>query len=164
MVKILIFGNSGAGKSTLAKKLAVSKNLAHLDLDTLAWQPIPAGSTAPPGRLPLKQSRQQIDIFTNANPHWIIEGCYTDLLEMLSDEADEIIFMDLDVNLCIANAANRPWEPHKYPSKTAQDKNLPMLTQWIQQYTERDDGFSHQAHQGFYEAFKGNKSMVRDNQ
>lgn len=39
MRRILIFGNSGSGKSTLAKKLCSSENLAHLDLDTLAWEP-----------------------------------------------------------------------------------------------------------------------------
>ena len=38
MRKILIFGNSGSGKSTLAGKLCAGNGLAHLDLDTLAWQ------------------------------------------------------------------------------------------------------------------------------
>ena len=37
-LKIIIFGNSSSGKSTLAKKLSREKNLARLDLDTVAWQ------------------------------------------------------------------------------------------------------------------------------
>ena len=37
MDRIVIFGNSGSGKSTLAKDIAHNQNLAHLDLDTLAW-------------------------------------------------------------------------------------------------------------------------------
>jgi len=37
MEKILIFGNSSEGKTTLAKELSLQNNLAHLDLDTLAW-------------------------------------------------------------------------------------------------------------------------------
>ena len=55
MQRILIFGNSGAGKSTLARQLATERGLAHLDLDTLAWQP---GS--PPQRRPLKESARDV--------------------------------------------------------------------------------------------------------
>jgi adenylate kinase family enzyme len=45
MRKLVIFGNSGAGKSTLALQLAHEEKLAHLDLDTLAWEP-----SSPPRR------------------------------------------------------------------------------------------------------------------
>ncbi|WP_415071942.1 AAA family ATPase [Hyphomicrobium sp.] len=45
MQRLLIFGNSGSGKSTLARQLAQERGLAHLDLDTLAWQP---GMPPPP--------------------------------------------------------------------------------------------------------------------
>lgn len=164
MAKTLIFGNSGSGKSTLAKQLANRDKLAHLDLDNLAWLPMASGSTTPPGRMPLAQSAQQIQAFTTANSNWVIEGCYTDLLEMLAAQADEIIFMNLDVRLCIENAKKRPWEPHKYPSKAAQDNNLPMLIEWISQYTVRDDVFSYRAHHDFYQAFKGQKSLIEHNQ
>ena len=58
MRKILIFGNSGSGKSTLAKKLCAAEKLAHLDLDTLAWQP-----TNPPIRNPLTESEKNITEF-----------------------------------------------------------------------------------------------------
>ncbi len=163
MTKIIIFGNSGAGKSTLAKAKLKSLHLAHLDLDTLAWQPIPPGDTAPPGRMPLELSRQQINAFTVEHSNWVIEGCYTDLLELVSDQADEIIFMDLSVASCIENAKNRPWEPHKYPSKAAQDSNLAMLIQWIESYTEREDTFSAQSHQRFYDVFAGKKTRLTAN-
>ena len=39
MERIVIFGNSGSGKSSLAKALSERKGLAHLDLDTVAWEP-----------------------------------------------------------------------------------------------------------------------------
>ncbi len=48
---ILIFGNSASGKSSLAKNLCETYALAHLDLDTLAWE-----STLPPERKPLEVS------------------------------------------------------------------------------------------------------------
>jgi len=163
MQKTLIFGNSGSGKSTLAKKMAKEKNLAHLDLDTLAWQP-----TSPPERMAIAASLTLINAFTHANKSWVIEGCYTDLLELLNSKneasmansATDIIFLDLPISQCITNAKNRPWEPHKYSSKQAQDDNLDMLITWIKDYDARVDTFSKHAHQKFYENFQGIKKHI----
>ena len=159
MHKILIFGNSGSGKSTLAKELANSENLAHLDLDSLAWLPI-----MPPERTPLEMAKRKIQEFTKSHSNWVIEGCYTDLLEIAISEASELIFMNLTVEQCIENAKNRPREPHKYTSKAAQDKNLEMLINWIEQYPERDDVFSHKAHMDLYQKFPDKKIMYTNNQ
>jgi len=119
MSKILVFGNSGSGKSTFSKQLARELGLAHLDLDVLAWL-----STSPPKRMPIEKSKEKINDFIAEHDSWVVEGCYTDLLELLKHEASEVVFMDLTVEQCIANAKSRPWEPHKYASKEAQDANL----------------------------------------
>lgn len=168
MQKIIIFGNSGSGKSTLANKLAIEKGLAHLDLDTLAWLP-----TLPPKRKSLLDSTLEIDAFTQQHESWVIEGCYSDLLEqltinreggLLKDKkkalANEIIFLDLPIETCIIHAKNRPWEPHKYPSKQDQDNNLPMLIDWIKAYETRTDTFSKLAHQKLYNRFMGKKTII----
>ena len=155
MQKIIIFGNSGSGKSTRAKALCKTHGLSHLDLDTLAWQ-----ACTPPKRLPIAESKKQISAFVSAHDNWVIEGCYSDLLALVLSEASKVIFMNLPIELCIKNAKNRPWEPHKYPSKEAQDKNLSMLIDWIAAYDSRDDTFSQQAHSKLYESYQGNKKMV----
>jgi len=67
--------------------------------------------------------------------------------------------MNLPIDACIVNAKNRPWEPHKYESKKAQDANLDMLINWISQYNQRLDTCSEQAHRALYDAFKGKKSV-----
>lgn len=159
MKKVLVFGNSGSGKSTLAKQLSASKGLAHLDLDTLAWQP----STSPE-RKPIAESAKDIANFIQENQAWVIEGCYTDLLGLAAPEANEIIFLNLPIELCIENAKSRPWEPHKYPSKQVQDANLAMLIDWIAQYTHRTDTFSQKAHQDFFDNFSGKKRCYVANQ
>lgn len=159
MRRILIFGNSGSGKSTLATRLANESSLAHLDLDTLAWLP-----TQPPERRPLEDSLVQIKRFTSRNESWVVEGCYTDLLEALAGQASEIVFMNLSVAQCVANAKARPWEPHKYESKEAQDANLAMLLDWIAAYESRDDVFSLAAHEKFYADFPGAKTCILGNQ
>lgn len=154
MSKILIFGNSGSGKSTLAKALSATQGLAHLDLDTLAWLP-----TNPPVRVPLPESQSAIETFMASHDNWVIEGCYTDLLEFAATHADEAIFLNLPVAACIANARNRPWEPHKYATQEAQDRNLAMLIAWIAQYPTRKDVFCESAHVELYREFRGRKSM-----
>lgn len=159
MKKVLVFGNSGSGKSTLSKKLCADYGLAHLDLDTLAWK-----ATLPPERKPLGESQLAIQEFIDSNNAWVIEGGYTDLLEMLMLESTEIIFMNLPIEDCLENALNRPWEPHKYDSKAAQDKNLEMLLGWISQYKERTDTFSEFAHNNLYERYQGKKTMFTSNE
>lgn len=169
MRKIVIFGNSGAGKSTLAKSLtkreslAKSKPLPHLDLDTLAWLPLTEGT--PPTRRALNDSKTDIEHFMaeNENNGWVIEGCYSDLLQITLPSASEIIYLNLSVADCIANAKRRPWEPHKYESKQAQDANLSMLIEWIAQYTERSDTFSQASHQALFDSYQGKKTMHTSN-
>lgn len=133
--------------------------MAHLDLDSLAWLP-----TQPPQRMPLTESRESIDEFIASNEAWVIEGCYTDLLEMLAENATEIVFLNLPIEQCLQNASIRPWEPHKYASKEAQDANLEMLLDWISQYEHREDVFSLAAHTRFYEGFAGTKTCILSNE
>lgn len=158
MRKIIIFGNSGSGKSTLAGKLAAT-GLSHLDLDTLAWNMNPE-----PVRKPLAESEKAIIEFIDNNNAWVIEGCYGDLIEMAISYSTEIIYMNLSPALCINNAKNRPWEPHKYESKQAQDKNLEMLIDWIAQYPKRVDTFSQVAHEKLYSQYLGKKTLYTCNQ
>jgi adenylate kinase family enzyme len=150
--KILIFGNSGAGKSTLARKLANEHRLAHLDLDTLAWEP-----TSPPRRRSLGSSSDAIARFVEQNRSWVIEGCYADLLELVARDCTEMIFLNPGVDACIKNCRARPWEPHKYASKSAQDENLEMLVEWVREYETRNDEFSLRSHRRLFDFFSGLK-------
>lgn len=158
MRKILIFGNSGSGKSTLAKELCNFEGLAHLDLDTLAWE-----TASPPKRRPLDESNEEIQAFIRSCDGWVVEGCYTDLLEKVLPFSTEIIFMNLPIDDCIINAKNRPWEPHKYESKEAQDANLAMLIDWISLYNKRTDTFSGLSHRTLYDSFEGKKTTYISN-
>ena len=165
-MKIVIIGNSGSGKSTLAKALVSRYALPYLDLDTLAWN-----NTVPPSRKPVSDSLIEIMSFTTANSdNWVIEGCYSDLVSALfceissskSDTEITLVFMDLSAKDCIENAKNRPWEPHKYKSKAAQDENLAMLIEWIDNYDKRTDSLSRQSHDKVFNEYAGNKVRITE--
>ena len=156
MRRIVIFGNSGSGKSTLAKKLSFDENLAHLDLDTVAWQ-----ATQIPIREDLAKSKKIIDKFLDENEGWLIEGCYSDLIAFVLHQATEVHFLNPDVEACIENCKNRPWEPHKYASLEKQNENLNLLIQWVREYETRNDEFSLKSHRKLFDEFQGKKIEYR---
>lgn len=157
--RVLIVGNSGSGKSTLAHALAAEHGIAHVDLDTLAWQP-----TQPPVRVPLEEAEVRLRAQLEDARGWVAEGCYADLLELLAGEASELVFLDLPVEVCQARARARPWEPHKYPSREAQDANLSMLLEWIAAYPGREGALGRASHLALYQAFEGDKRRVEQSQ
>lgn len=156
MARLVLIGNSGSGKSTLATRLAHRLDLAHLDLDTLAWEP----GVVPPRRRDLAESERAIAAFAGAADRWIVEGCYADLAATVLPGATRLVFLDPGVEACVANARARPWEPHKYATKQAQDANLEMLVGWIRDYATRRDVFSQAAHQALFDRFGGDKVQL----
>lgn len=151
MKKILIFGNSGSGKTTMAMRLAEEYALPHLDLDNVSW--------ASPGvRKSFAESLEAMKDFMDQHPAWVIEGCYGSLLQAVAGQCNEMHFLNPGIEACLKHNLQRPWEPHKYPSREAQDKNLEMLQAWVKDYESRDDEYSLSAHRAIFDAFTGNKT------
>ena len=151
MQKILIFGNSGAGKSTLAARLSSEYAIPHLDLGSVGW-------ASPAIRKEFIESKAEIETFMAQHDRWVIEGCYGSLLEVVAPCCTEMHFLNPGIEACLANNLRRPWEPHKYPSKEAQDKNLDMLQAWVKEYASRDDEYSLQYHEKIFSGYKGKKT------
>ena len=155
LVKILIMGNSGSGKTTIARKLATNYSLSHLDLDGLAWLPVEV-----PQRRLAANSLLEMEKFGRENPSWVMEGCYGDLLGAIAPKATHLIWLNYPTDICIKHAQYRPWEPNKYSSPAAQDKNLQMLLDWIQSYPLRRDECSQHQHQRLFDRFTEQKIML----
>jgi adenylate kinase family enzyme len=153
--KILILGNSGSGKSTLAQTLKAAEGLGILDLDTIAWRE-PAVRRDPDDTFNLLRD------FIGGREGWVIEGCYGSLIQRATAFCTELIFLDPGVEVCLANNRQRPWEPHKYDSKEAQDAGLDFLQQWVRDYYTRDDECSHRRHTQVYESYTGDKARIRE--
>jgi adenylate kinase family enzyme len=152
--RIVLFGNSGSGKTTLARALAREHGLAHLDLDSLAWD-------RPGVRRSAAASTDAILAFVREHQAWVVEGCYGDLLEQAIPFATEIRFLNPGVEACIANCRARPWEPEKYASRAEQDANLDFLLGWVRDYETRTDEYSLERHRRIFDGFQGTKHEVK---
>lgn len=151
--RILVFGNSGSGKSTLASRLARTQGLAHLDLDSIVWEPGKIAVQRAPGDI-----AASLQDFLAGHERWVIEGCYGELVEAAAGECTELVFLNPGREACLEHNLRRPWEPRKYASKQAQDEMLATLQAWVAGYYERQDAWSYQAHRRLFDAFSGDKT------
>lgn len=143
----------------MALALRQKYGLAHLDLDTLAWEV--ENSTV---RRKLEDSLKDLFGFIKTNENWVIEGCYSSLLKEAICYCTKLIFLNPGIDTCVQNCLARPWEPHKYSSPEAQNENLTMLLDWVKEYETRDDEFSLQSHRQLFEDFVGEKIEYLSNE
>jgi adenylate kinase family enzyme len=151
-MRIVVFGNSGSGKSTYAKALATKHGLAHLDLDSIVWEP---------GKIAVQRShdaiRASLDRFLERNDGWVIEGCYGELVQAAAPHSTQLVFLNPGLEACLENNRRRPWEPHKYASEAEQDTMFANLQAWVEGYYTRDDGWSYRAHREIFDRHDGAK-------
>lgn len=152
-MRVLVFGNSGSGKSMLAKRLASTHALAHLDLDSIVWEP---------GQIAVQRAPSciaaSLQAFLGANDRWVVEGCYSELTQQAACRCTELVFLNPGLAACLEHNRSRPWEPHKYASRQAQDAMLENLQAWVAGYYEREDQWSYRAHRTIFDSFSGRKS------
>lgn len=154
-MKIILLGNAGAGKSTFAGKLVALRPAARLSLDKVAFQ----GGVE---RRPLQDSITDVKRFIADNENWIIEGCYSDIIEPVLKYCDELIFLNPGIETCIAHCRARPWEPEKFSSRQEQDENLENLIEWVRSYGIRTDEYGLDRHRALYNSFHGKKRELND--
>jgi adenylate kinase family enzyme len=152
--RIVIFGNSGSGKTTLAQATAGRLGVRHLDLDAIAWE-------SPRVRRALPDSVALLEAFMVAEPGWVIEGCYGELVAAAAKHCTVLWFLNPGVEVCVANCRNRPWEPSKYATAAEQDALLEFLVSWVRQYETRDDEYGLVRHRAVFDGFPGPKVEYR---
>lgn len=154
-MKIILLGNAGSGKSTLSKRLLDRQPAARLSLDQVAFR---EGME----RRPLAESVAEVRRFIDAHAHWIIEGCYADIIEPILPACEELIFLNPGVETCVAHCRSRPWEPEKFATRKAQDTNLEALLTWVRTYETRDDNYGLSRHRALFDGFRGRKIELND--
>lgn len=156
-MRIAILGNSGSGKSTLAHGIATQFDMEALDLDGFAWEPGQIAVARNPGA-----ARADVEAFCAIHEHWVIEGCYANLIRATLGASPLLLFLDPGVETCLSHCRQRPWEPHKYASKVDQDEKLAFLLNWVREYYTRDGDLSLRAHQALFENYPGPKQKITD--
>ncbi|MDF7798928.1 hypothetical protein P4C99_05610 [Pontiellaceae bacterium B1224] len=149
-MKIILMGNAGSGKSTMAKKLMGDRNIPRLSLDEVAW-------AEPAIRMPVAESVELVRAFINQHDNWILEGCYSDIIEPILPDCEELRFLNPGIETCINHCHARPWEPEKFESKEQQDANLQNLINWVSEYETRNDEYGLKRHRKLFDAFIGKK-------
>jgi adenylate kinase family enzyme len=156
-MKVLVFGNSGSGKSTYARALATREGLAHLDLDSIVWEP---------GKIAVQRPRASVaaslQSFIDSQAAWVIEGCYGELVRAASAHCTLLVFLNPGMDACLVNNLRRPWEPHKYASLALQNTMLSQLQEWVAGYYQREDAWSYRVHREIFDAFAGPKVEHRE--
>lgn len=154
-MKIILLGNAGAGKSTMARRLIGSTDTPRLSLDEIAWD-------SDVVRKPLSTSIELLDQFLMHNKRWIIEGCYSDLVEHALPHCEELRFLNPGVATCIAHCKSRPWEPEKFGTPQEQDMMLSNLLAWVAEYDKREDEYGLKRHREIFDNFTGCKREYKN--
>ena len=152
-MRFAIIGNSGSGKSTLAASLAALHAASLLDLDTIAWVP---GKVAVP-RDP-RHAADDLRAFCSSHQSFVVEGCYENLIGATFPFAPMLIYLDVDVETCLRHCRERPFEPHKYASRSEQDEKLALLLGWVRDYYTREGAMSRSEHIRLFDSYQGPKA------
>src|SRR5262249_6692458 len=140
-----------------ARALATQEGLAHLDLDSIVWEP---------GKIAVQRSCEPVAAslrrFIDLHANWVIEGCYGELVRAASAHCTLLVFLNPGIDVCLANNLRRPWEPHKYASLELQNTMLNHLQEWVAGYYQRKDAWSYQVHREIFDAFAGSKVEHRE--
>ncbi|MBR9813093.1 shikimate kinase [bacterium] len=154
-MKTVLLGNAGAGKSTLSRKLLEIEPAARLSLDELAFS---EGSQ----RRELEDSVADAMQFVAAHASWVVEGCYSDIVEPVLAHANALIFLNPGVDVCVRHCRARPWEPEKFDSPESQHANLENLMDWVREYASREDEYGLHRHRQLFQSFDKVKLELTD--
>ena len=149
-MRVVLLGNAGAGKSSMARRIIGDSSIPRLSLDQIAWD-------EGPKRKPLEVSLRLLNDFIQNNEEWVIEGCYSDLVEAALPHCTEFRFLNPGTEVCVAHCHGRPWEPEKFSSPQDQATMLAHLVQWVREYETREDEYGLKRHREVFNTFRGSK-------
>jgi adenylate kinase family enzyme len=95
--RILIAGVTGSGKSTLARRIAESRKLPYVEIDSLYHGP---------RWTPRAEFVTEVDAFTTSQS-WVTEWQYTAVRAMLAERADTVVWLDYPARVALSRVIRR---------------------------------------------------------
>jgi adenylate kinase family enzyme len=154
-MKTVIIGNSGSGKTWLATRLAASGSVPVVHLDALFWQP---------GGFDRKRSPPEIATLVERAreaPGWVVEGVFGELAAPFLEDADALLWLDLEWALCDARLRRRGSESKAHMDRAQSEAGLAKLLEWASAYGSRGDARSFAGHRALFERFGGLKARLQ---
>lgn len=105
MKKVMIVGCAGAGKSTLSRRLGSLWDLPVVHLDAHFWQ---SGWVKTPDKL----WREKVKKLA-MDDSWIVDGNYVNNFDLTVPNAEQIIFLDFPLRICLWRLLKRRIQYHK---------------------------------------------------
>lgn len=153
-MKAVILGNSGSGKTWLACRLAEITGSAITSLDDLYWQPGGFERRREPAEI------EQLIQEAKSAEAWIVEGVFGDLAERFLDEADLLLWLDLDWPTCRRRLEERAATSRQHMGRQQTAAGLAELIAWAAEYDHREGPCSRAGHRRLFESFPRDKARL----
>jgi adenylate kinase family enzyme len=157
-MKAIIIGNSGSGKTWLATQLAVHSGASVVHLDEIFWQPAGFNEKRSPAAL------EQLIADSKQHPSWIVEGVFGELAERYVDEADLLLWLDLNWPTCRERLLARGSESKQHMGREQSEHGLRALFEWASHYYDRNDLRSLAGHRELFKRFHGPRLCLHSQQ
>lgn len=154
-MKAIIIGNSGSGKTRLANRLAEGSDASVIHLDEIFWQP---------GGFDRKRSPVEVEESIEASKQsasWVVEGVFGELAARYLDEAELLIWLDIEWSLCRERLQARGSESKRHIGREQSEKGLRDLIEWASHYYDRNDARSRSGHQVLFDGFRGDRLQLK---
>ena len=102
MQRILVIGSSGAGKSLFSQRLGEATGLPVIHLDRHFW----SSGWVEPDRTEWRN--KVVELLTG--DRWIVDGNYSNTLELRLEKCDTVVFLDFSRVLCTWRVLKRAWQ------------------------------------------------------
>jgi adenylate kinase family enzyme len=146
-MKTIIIGNSGSGKSWLARCLVAGSDTPIVHLDDLFWEP---------GGFDKKRYPEELDLLIEKSKRtasWIVEGVFGELAERYFADAELLIWLDIEWEICKTRLLARGSESKRHLGREQSEEALKRLVDWASRYYDRSDLRSYVGHQALIDNF-----------
>lgn len=97
--RISVVGTTGSGKTTLARQVAQHLQVPHIELDALHWNPGWMAASNQVFRVRVAEALQ--------GDHWVVDGNYSSVRDLVWSRADTIIFLDYSFRVVVNRLVRR---------------------------------------------------------